>query len=217
MRLDINLATQPYEDAKQFWLRWGTALGVAAILTVALVAITITGWFTARRDHAKIADLRAQIAKRDQTRQQAEQFLNRPENRAIRDQSQFINELIERKSLSWTLVLEDLEKVMPPHVHLVSIRPALDESNQLTLKMVVGGDSRERAIELARRMEESRRFTQTYINTEHTAAAGSGDTVQLDIDGIYVPDTTPAPASAPASKEAPKAAPKADKAKGRKS
>jgi hypothetical protein len=74
--------------------------------------------------------------------------------------------------------------------------------------MVVGGDSRERAIELARRMEDSRRFTQTYINTEHTANAGSGDTVQLDIDGIYVPDTTPTQASAPAP-----AAPKADKPK----
>jgi Tfp pilus assembly protein PilN len=209
MRLDINLATQPYEDARQFWLRWGTALAAAAIITLALLTITITGWFAARRDHAKIADLRAEIAQRDQTRQQAEQFLNRPENRATRDQSQFINELIERKSLSWTHVLEDLEKVMPPHVHLVSIRPALDEGNQLTLKMVVGGDSRERAIELARRMEDSRRFTQTYINTEHTANAGSGDTVQLDIDGIYVPDTTPTQASAPVSA----AAPKADKPK----
>jgi hypothetical protein len=59
--------------------------------------------------------------------------------------------------------------------------------------MVVGGDSRERALDLVRRMEESRRFTQTYIMTEHSAAAGSGDTVQFDIDGVYLPDTTPAP------------------------
>ena len=27
MRLDINLASQPYEDARQFWMRWGTAVG----------------------------------------------------------------------------------------------------------------------------------------------------------------------------------------------
>ncbi len=200
MRLNINLASQPYEDARQFWLRWGTAVAGAAILTLALLTITITGWFTARRDHANMAALRAEIAQRDRTRQQAEEFLNRPENRATRDQSQFLNELIERKSLSWTHVLEDLEKVMPPRVHLVSIRPELDEGNQLTLKMVVGGDSRERAIELARRMEESRRFTETRINTEHYATAGSGDTVQFDIDGIYVPDTAPAPPPALAPK-----------------
>ncbi len=192
MRLDINLASQPYEDARQFWLRWGMALVAAVVLTLALLAFTVMGWFAARRDHAMIASYRAEIGQRDRSRQQAQDFLNRPENRTTRDESQFLNELIERKALSWTHVLEDLEKVMPTRVHLVSIHPELDESNQLKLKMVVGGDSRDRALELARRMEESRRFTQTYIETEHSAQTGSGDTIQFDINGIYVPDTAPA-------------------------
>src|SRR5216684_2307677 len=203
MRLDINLATQPYEDARQFWLRWGTGLTAVAILTLALMTFTITGWFNARRDHAKIGELRAEIAQRDRIRQQAEAFLNQPENRATRDQSLFLNALIERKSLSWTYVLEDLEKVMPSRVHLVSIHPELDEENQLTLKMVVAGDSRDKALELARRMEDSRHFAQTYIETEHTAPPGSGDIVQFDINGIYVPEVTAAPApktSTPAPK-----------------
>jgi len=191
MRLDINLASQPYEDARQFWLRWGTALAAAAVLTLALLAFTVSGWFAARRDHVTIASYRAEIAQRDQTRQRAQDFLNRPENRTTRDQSQFVNELIERKSLSWTRVLEDLEKVMPTRVHLVSIHPELDEDNQLKLKMVVGGDSRDRALELARRMEESRRFTQTYIETEHSGQANTGDTIQFDINGVYVPDIAP--------------------------
>jgi type IV pilus assembly protein PilN len=191
MRLDINLASQPYEDARQFWLRWGTAVVVTAILTIALIGFTVMGWRAARVDHATIATYRTEIAQRDRTRQQAQDFLNRPENRATRDQSQFLNELIERKSLSWTHVLEDLEKVMPTRVHLVSIHPELDEENQLKLKMVVGGDSRDRALELARRMEESRRFTQTYIETEHSAQSGSGDAIQFDINGVYVPDMEP--------------------------
>ena len=151
MRLDINLASQPYEDARQFWMRWGTALVAVSVLTLALLTIAVTGWFAARRDHAKIAQLRASIAQRDAKRQQAEQFLARPENRSTRDQSQFLNELIERKSFSWTRVLEDLEKVMPARVHLVSIHPELDDDNQLKLKMSVAGDSRDRALELARR------------------------------------------------------------------
>jgi len=187
MRLAINLASQPYEDARQFWLRWGTALAAIAALTLALMTITITGWFNARRDHAKISELRAEIAQRDRSRQQAEAFLNQPENRATRDQSQFLNALIERKSLSWTYVLEDLERVMPSRVHLVSIHPELDEGNQLTMKLVVAGDSRDKALELARRMEDSRHFAQTYIETEHSAPPGSGDIVQFDINGIYIP------------------------------
>jgi type IV pilus assembly protein PilN len=200
MRLDINLASQPYQDAREFWLRWGTALTVAAILSLALVTITVTNWFSARRDHAQIAGLRAEIAQRDRTRQQAEVFLSQPENRTTRDQSQFLNQLIERKTLSWTLVLEDLEKVMPARVHVVSIHPQLDADNQLTLKMVVAGD-RDRALELARRMEDSRRFSQTYVETEAPAALGSGDMVQFSINGIYIPATTPA---SPPKTETPK-------------
>ncbi|HWW14982.1 MAG TPA: hypothetical protein VN310_10015 [Candidatus Dormibacteraeota bacterium] len=208
MRLDINLASQPYEDARQFWLRWGTALVAAGVLTLALMTITITGWFNARRDHAKIAELRAEIAQRDRTRQQAEAFLNLPENRNTRDESQFLNSLIDRKALSWTYVLEDLEGVMPSRVHLVSIHPELDEGNQLTLKMVVAADSRDKALELARRMEGSRHFAQTYIETEHTAPPGSGDIVQFDIDGIYVPSAVPAAKATSPAPTTPAPAPK---------
>ncbi len=194
MRLDINLASQPYEDAQQFWMRWGTALVVTAIVTLALLAVTVTGWFDARRDHAKIAQLKTEIAQRDRARQQAEDFLNRPANRATRDQSQFLNELIERKSFSWTRVLEDLEKVMPGRVHLISISPELDEDNQLKLKMLVGGDSREKALDLARRMEDSRHFTQTYIQTEQYGNSNTGDMVQITLVATYVPETVPVPA-----------------------
>ena len=189
MRLDINLASQPYEDARQFWMRWGTAVGAAGVLTLVLLTLTITGWVNARRDREAMAEKRAMIADRDRIRADAEEFLNRPENRNTRDQSQFLNELIERKAFSWTRVLENLEKVMPPRVHLVSIHPELDEENQLALKMTVAGDSRDRAIELARRMEESRRFAQTNIISERfTQSTNGGDTEQFDIAAIYIPE-----------------------------
>ncbi len=205
MRLDINLASQPYEDARQFWMRWGTAVGALGLLTLILLALDITGWMNARRDRDAIAQKRAMIAERDQLRANAERILNLPENRSTRDQSQFLNELIERKAFSWTRVLENLEKVMPPRVHLTSISPQLDEDNQLGLKMTVAGDSRDRAIELARRMEESRRFAQTNIISERfEKSTGSGDTEQFDIVAIYIPEPLAAAAAAPKTDATPK-------------
>jgi type IV pilus assembly protein PilN len=192
MRLDINLASKPYEDARQFWMRWGTALGAVGLITLVLLTLTITGWINARRDHIAIAQKRALIADRDRLRASAEEFLNRPENRSTRDESQVLNQLIERKAFSWTLVLENLERVMPNRVHLVSINPELDEDNQLALKMTVAGDSRDRAIELARRMEDSQRFAQTNIVQERSTQSQSGDTEQFDIAAIYVAETGPA-------------------------
>src|SRR5258708_34258103 len=102
MRLDINLASQPYEDARQFWLRWGSALGAAALLTLVLLTLTITGWFNARRDHATIAEQHVMIADRDHIRANPEDFLTRPGNRNTRDEALFLDELIERNSFSWS-------------------------------------------------------------------------------------------------------------------
>lgn len=189
MRLDINLASQPYEDPRQFWMRWGTSVGVLGLLTLTLLTLDVTGWVNARRDRAAMAQVRELTAKRDQVRASAERILNLPQNRTTRDQSQFLNELIERKAFSWTRVLESLEKVMPPRVHLVSISPTLDEDNQLALKMIVAGDSRDRAIELARRMEESRRFAQTSIVRVAHTESQTGDTEQVEIAAIYIPET----------------------------
>jgi hypothetical protein len=220
MRLDINLASQPYEDARQFWTRWGTAAGALGLMTLVLLTLVITGFFNARRDRNAISEKRSLIAERDQIRTGAQQFLNRPENRTTRDQSQFLNQLIERKAFSWTRVLESLEKVMPPRVHVVAISPQLDEDNQLALKMTVAGDSRDRAIELARRMEDSKRFAQTAILRAAHSDSKTGDTEQVEIAAIYVPEApsqaedTAAKTSAPASGKPDKV--KAAKLKGNK-
>ncbi|MGC2447396.1 MAG: hypothetical protein WA477_07120 [Candidatus Sulfotelmatobacter sp.] len=210
MRIDINLASQPYEDARQFWMRWGTAVGALALLTLILLALDVTGWISARRDRESMAKERTLIADRDQVRAEAERTLNLPENRTTRDESQFLNQLIERKAFSWTRVLENLEKVMPPRVHVVSISPQLNEDNELALKMTVAGESRDRAIELARRMEESRRFAQTQIIREASTQSQTGDTEQVEISAIYIPEgvpdlaatPTPSPASGKAASEA---------------
>jgi len=98
MRLDINLASQPYEDARQFWMRWGTATIAVAFLTLILLTMTARGWVYARQDRQAMAETRALIADRDRIRANAEAFLNRPENRNTRDTSQFLNEMIERKA-----------------------------------------------------------------------------------------------------------------------
>lgn len=189
MRIDVNLASQPYEDARQFWIRWGSAVAMIAIVTLALVFETVIGWYYTGKDREIVSALRIEIAKRDQERAQAQAFLNRPENRSTRDRSQFLNQLIERKAFSWTQVFQDLEKVMPARLHVVSIRPELGESNQLQIKLVVAGESPERALDLVRHMEESPRFRQPEITSQNntTGSQTPGDNVESSISAIYVP------------------------------
>ncbi len=189
MRVDINLASRPYEDAGSLWMRWGGALAVLGLLTLVLLYSVLAGWLAARKDRSLIAQREEQIAARDQEKAKAEAILNLPENRSTRDRSQFLNDLFRRKAFSWTQVFEDLERVMPARLHLVSIQPAMTSRDQLEIKMVVAGESRERALELVRKMESSQHFQQTQIQQESSVRGQApGDNVQFDISALYVPE-----------------------------
>jgi type IV pilus assembly protein PilN len=189
MRVDINLASQPYEDARQFWLRWGGGLVALGILTLLLLVMTVNGWIAARKDRQLIRQYEAQSAARDKEKADAQALLNLPQNSTTRDRSQFLNDLFQRKAFSWTKAFEDLEQVMPPRLHVVSIHPELAADNELEIKLIVAGDSRDHALDLVSKMEASKHFHETYIDEESTSPSGaSGDTVQFHITALYVPD-----------------------------
>ena len=185
MRLDINLATRPYEDAREFWARWGLGVGLLGLLTLVLLGWAIRGWTNAGRDRHNIAELEQKIAERDRERAEDQAVLDMAANRSTRDQSQFLNGLIQRKAFSWTRVFEDLERVMPSNLHVVSLRPELNEQNQLQLEMKIACETRSAAVELVHRMEGSTDFQGTELVQE---ASGEGSAVLASVVAIYVPD-----------------------------
>ena len=189
VHIDINLATQPYEDLRKFWLRWGGPLAALGILTLWLLYSVISGLILAHGDNRLIRERQDQIASRDKEKSSAQALLNQPQNRAIRDRSQFLNDLFQRKAFSWTKVFEDMEQVMPARLHVVAIHPEMGDDNQLAIKLQVAGESRDRALELVRRMEASKRFQQTHIISERELQGKQGDNVQFEINALYVPET----------------------------
>ncbi len=196
MRIDINLATRPYEDSRQFWAYWGTGIALLGIATALLLFLAVTGFVRAGRDRAQISNMQSQIAAYDREKGQAEALLNQSQNRTLREQSHFLNQLFERKAFSWTRVFEDLEQVMPAHLHVVSIHPDITIGNNVEIKVIVGGDSQQQALDLVRKMEGSQHFKQTRINSEKVAEqTGSTDRVQFEIEAAYTPEGPTAPNS----------------------
>ena len=187
MRLDINLATRPYEDAREFWSRWGIGVGALGVVTLVLLTLAVHGWVKAGQDRLSIRQLQQQIAEKDNERAQAQALLEQDINRSTRDQSQFLNGLIQRKAFSWTRVFEDLEKVMPSSLHVVALKPELTDQNQLELEMKVAADSRAGAIDLVHRMEGSKHFQGAQLVQEQSAETGGG--IAATIVAVYVPDS----------------------------
>lgn len=189
MRIEINLATQPYQNVRRFLFGWGVALVAAALLTAALVYATVTqllAWHSVRRE---IAQRRTEIAEQDRKRAAVEAFLNKPENRDTRDRGRFLNQLIARKEFSWTQAFSDLEKLVPSGLHVVALRPGLNASNELELRMSVSASSRANAIELVRRLEQSPHFSRAEVLSENLLQGGPNnpESVTFDISAIYIP------------------------------
>jgi Tfp pilus assembly protein PilN len=139
-------------------------------------------------------------------RAQAVEFLSKPQNKTIADQSEFLNNAFQRRSFSWTRIFMDLEKIMPPRIHVVSITPELTRDNQIQVHLLVAGDSRDRAIELIRRMEDSSTFKRAELHSE-TAAQNNqnpADAIQFDISSLYIPEggQLPPPPPRPGQKAA---------------
>ncbi len=185
MRLDINLASHPYEDVRDFLLRWGTATGALALFTLVLLGMAFSNWLGSRDVRQQMDRDLSQMQELDRDKATAQALLSRPENGDTLERSRFLNGLITRKAFSWTQLFMDLEKIMPPRVRVVSLQPEATE-NQMSVRLLVEGDSRERALDLLRRMEESDRFHLARVKSER----GKEDsrTIQLEIVAYYAPD-----------------------------
>jgi Tfp pilus assembly protein PilN len=198
MRFTINLASQKYADARQFYLRWGGAVVLLLLLTVLLGMKARYSYLSVRQSGKYVAELKEKIRVKEQQRAKAEAVLNQPENHDVREQSSFWNEQFEQKSLSWTELFTDLEKMMPGRAFVVSITPALTADHRLQLKMTVVGERADDGNELIKRMEKSERFRNPWLEGQSTLTQGKGAPLtQFGIITNYTPANwiQPAPAA----------------------
>ena len=191
MRININLASNPYEAAREYTRRMGLLLAGLAVLTLILLGYILYQRSQTRDVDEKIAAARQEIASLDDEKTKALAMLNQPQNREVADQSQFLNNLFLRKSLSWTRVFTEMERLMPPNIHVVSMKPEFNRENQLVLRVVVATSSRDKAVELVKRMEKSPHFHTPQVEAENTLGEGTagpaGGNIQFEIASVYVP------------------------------
>lgn len=198
MKLNINLASQPYEDSGDFYRQWLPLLLILGALALALGGKATASFISARRIDRQIADRQAHIETLRKERMAAEHTLAEPQNSGTRDRAQFLNQVFSRKAFSWTQVLMDLEGLMPSGVQVASIKPELDPQQRLQFALVVLSDRRDAVIELIRRMEDSPRFLKPQLRSEtRRDEQGVGARTAAEIVAQYVPDVRRAEAPKP--------------------
>lgn len=162
VRVPINLATDPFRRDRPI------IVGTIA-LSIALIGVLVLQAFLIYSERNQAADTRILLDRlsRQLTKVTAEQnkmdlTLGQPANSEVLEKSLFLNLLIQHKSISWTKLFADLEKVMPADVRLVNVRlPQVNAQGHVLLDMQVAAKDAGPVVEFIRRLETSPQFSNT--------------------------------------------------------
>lgn len=173
MRISVNLASRPFVELRPFFARLRIVMGALLLL-----AIGLGTWL--HFENAKRAAAEAQMQSlADQTnaarleKSRNEARMRQPANAAVLDRAHFLNALFLAKSFSWTAVLMDLENVLPTGVQVTSIEPSTTANGDVIIRLRVAGD-RDRAVQLVRNLERSRRFLAPRLSGETSQVKDNG-------------------------------------------
>ena len=186
MNVRFNLASHPYEN-----LRPRYALAGMSLLLVAVLAALLVG--RERQQRAETRSITQQMARfeqemQDLAREQREldEWLRRPEVQEIRDHSAFLNSLIRRKSLSWTQMFLDLEKILPARAQVTAIQPRVNRSQEPELAISVTADDMGPLVELLKNLESSSQFGSPAVQSQRFSTDRNSKTqVAIDLRTLY--------------------------------
>ena len=183
MKVRLNLASTPLQTHRRF-------LAVSGLVgTIAGMAFLALGWHVhSVRKSDEALRIRSEQVRKEmnvlvQQRSELELFFSRPENARLADRSAFLNTLIDQKSLNWTQMFMDLEKVLPSGVRLLSVEPRT-EKGRVQIKFLAGANSDEAKLKFVRALEQSPAFTDVKESFERPGEQGNG--VQIELTVTYL-------------------------------
>jgi Tfp pilus assembly protein PilN len=164
MRIPVNLAREPFRRDRPMLI--GSALlGIILLGTLGfLVSVIVSDNRLSKDAHTALNTVNRQIVNLQREQTKLDASLKQPGNEIVLDRSVLINQLIERKAISWTRIFADLEKVLPPNVRVLAVRPALNAKGQVFLDLTVAADAPEPIISFIIQLEGSDLFGSTAVS-----------------------------------------------------
>ena len=179
-----NLSTRPFynERAVRLVLIVIAALGLAATLFNVSRAVQLSRRDTqlvtqAARDEAQAVDLRQRAARLRTT------IDPRVLDMASADARQ-ANDLIDRRTFSWTELFNRLETTLPDDVRIGTMRPKLDQKRGIVLTIIVFAKNVDDVNRFIDNLETTGAFAQLQKLDERL---DEQDQLQATVEGIYTP------------------------------
>lgn len=169
---DINIASQPFRRERALNAALA-ATGAALVCTFILLALLILHSRAQAADLRRVIDTqRADLGRLQQEQARYSSVLQKPGNADVFAQSVLLNEMIARRSVSWTRVFEDLGTVLPRDMRVLSIRlPQVSADNKtgkdrVQLDMWVGAEKSVALVGFLKKLYSSKLFGNASVMTE---------------------------------------------------
>jgi Tfp pilus assembly protein PilN len=201
--ITTNLSTRPFynERVVRFWLM------VVAIVAVLATLINVTRLLYYSRsdtrltnetatDETRSAELRASAAR-------LRASVNPKQIQVAAAQAREANELIDRRTFSWTELFNQLEMTLPADARITAVRPHLERDRGMVLSITVLARSVDDVDQFMEHLVATGSFTGLLSREEHVNEAGQ---VQAALEGVYRPRPSEEPA-APTPGQSPPAQP----------
>jgi hypothetical protein len=182
-----NLSTRPFYNERIVYV-WIFAVALAAAgATVYNVSRALYDLrsdtdlkMQAARDEARVGEIAAE-AKRLRSSVDANQAA------LASTEAQRANELIDRRTFSWTALFGQFEATLPADVRLTAVQPSVQSDRRIALDFAVVAREVEDVDELMRNMEKSGTFGELLSREERINEDGE---LEASIDAVYVPPSS---------------------------
>jgi len=184
MYIRLNLATNPLLSHRRF-LASSAAAGV-----LGLVLLLGLGWRAYNLRKAE-EDLRGrsdkiqkEMATVEKERNGLANYFAQQEAAGFQDHAKFVVEVLQARSINWTQMFMDLERILPAGVRIVHIQPKL-EKGIVSVHFVVGASSQEAKLKLLKSFENSSSFSHVELLSERAATQTGADPLTVEFVAEY--------------------------------
>jgi len=159
IRIEINLSSRPFVNYRKFYLIAGSLLGL-----LLLISLWNSSQYRSSHERRKafvqtLSSDQIQLEAMGKEQEKLLQSLQTPETSDFLDRVEYVNQLITRRTFSWTRLLNDLEQLTPSNIQLASVKPQV-RATDLVIEIVVKGRATQEMIQFVSNLENSGKFAE---------------------------------------------------------
>jgi Tfp pilus assembly protein PilN len=196
--IKTNLSTRPFYNSRavSFWL-------LLLLLTVAAVT-AFNGWRVLhywQSDSALATQATADSARAAAARAAAATLRASVDARQVAlvsVEARKANELIDRRTFSWTDLLNQFEQTLPADVRITAVRPVVKEDRTILITITAVARAVDDVNQFMENLEETKAFAHLLVRDEHM---NDKELLEVTLEATYEPQPPSAPS---ATAEAPR-------------